>query len=255
MLQTITITSEDILHQIKLSCKIPEIIEQIVSRKVIISAAEAAGIKVEVAELQKVADQIRLGNKLDSADDTWAWLEKHGLSLDDFEEIVYGTVISSKLTTHLLNDQVEPYFFENQLNYAGAVIYEVVLDDEDLALELFYLIQEGEMSFYDVAHKYIQDIELRRQGGYRGLVRRQDLNPEISAAVFAANPPQLLKPIITSKGVHLILVEEIIQSQLDNKVRYQILVDLFNEWLKQQIKQVEVDVVIPGVETPFQLSK
>ncbi len=29
MLQTITITSEDILHQIKLSCKIPEIIEQI----------------------------------------------------------------------------------------------------------------------------------------------------------------------------------------------------------------------------------
>ncbi|MBD2167802.1 peptidylprolyl isomerase [Calothrix membranacea FACHB-236] len=255
MSQTITITSEDILHQVKLSCKIPEIIEQIVSRKVIIAAAEAAGLTVEVEELQKVADQIRLSNHLDSADETWLWLEKHGLSLDDFEEIVYGTVISGKLTTSLLANKVEPYYFEHQLAYTGAVIYEFVLDDEDLALELFYLIQEGEMSYYDVAHKYIQDTELRRKGGYCGLVRRQDLSAEISAAVFAATPPQVLKPIITSQGVHLILVEEILKTELDNKLRYQILLDLFNEWLKQQIQQVEVDVLIPGVQTPFPLSK
>jgi hypothetical protein len=47
-------------------------------------------------------------------------------------------------------------------------MYEIVLDDEDLAMELFYGIQEGEMSFYEVAHQYIQDMELRRKGGYRG---------------------------------------------------------------------------------------
>jgi PPIC-type PPIASE domain len=247
MSKTITITSEDILHQIKLTCKIPEIIEQIVSRKVIISAAEEAGIKVETEELQKAADQIRLANKLNSADDTWKWLKKHGISLDDFEDIVYSTVISGKLTAHLFKDNIEPYFFENQLNYASAVIYEVVLDDEDLALELFYIIREGEMSFYDVAHKYIQDTELRRKLGYRGIVRRQELKPEISAVVFTATPPQVLKPILTSKGVHLILVEEIIQPQLDDKLRYQIVGDLFSEWLKQQIEQVARDVIIHEV--------
>ncbi|GEA28334.1 chaperone SurA [Microcystis aeruginosa NIES-4325] len=67
------------------------------------------------------------------------------------------------------------------------------------------------MSFYDVTHKYIQDKELRRQGGYLGVQRRQDLKPEISAAVFATKPPQLLKPIVKAKGISLILVEEIIQ--------------------------------------------
>jgi len=119
-------------------------------------------------------------------------------------------------------------------------MYEVVLDDEDLAMELFYGIQEGEMSFYEVAHQYIQDTELRRKGGYRGIVRRKELKPEISAAVFAAKPPQVLKPIVTSSGVNLILVEEIIQPELDNKLRYQILSDLFAGWLKQQIEQLEV---------------
>ncbi|MEQ9355725.1 MAG: peptidylprolyl isomerase [Coleofasciculus chthonoplastes F2-STO-03] len=48
-------------------------------------------------------------------------------------------------------------------------------------------------------------------------MQRKELKPEISAAVFAATPPQVLKPIVTSKGVHLIFVEEIIQPELNNK--------------------------------------
>lgn len=240
MSQAITITNEDILAQVKLSCKIPEILEGIVTRKVIANAAAEAGIKVETEELQKAADQMRLMNKLDSADATWAWLEKHSLCIDDYEEIVYSTVISGKLAAHLFADKVEPYFFEHQLDYAGVVMYEVVLDDEDLAIELFYAIKEGEMSFYDVANKYIQNTELRRKRGYREIVNRKELKPEISAAVFAAKPSQVLKPIVTSSGVHLILVEEIIQLELDNKLRYQILLDLFAGWLKLQIDRFEV---------------
>lgn len=240
MSQAINISSEDILHQVKLSCQIPSVIEEIVTRKIIASAAADAGIKVEIEELQKAADNIRLMGKLKSADDTWVWLQKHGLSLDYFEELIYNNVISGKLAQHLFADKVEPFFVEHQLDYAGIVMYEVVLDDEDLAMELFYGIQEGEMSFYDVAHQYIQDTELRRSGGYRGIVPRKELKPEISAAVFAAKPPQVLKPIVTSKGVHLIFVEEIIQPELNNKVCYEILSNLFEGWLKQQIEQVEV---------------
>jgi len=240
MSKAITISHEDILHQVKLSCQIPEIVEQIVTRKIIEDAAAEAGIKVETEELQKAADSLRLMSQLNSAEETKVWLQKNGLSLDDFEELIYNNVISGKLAHHLFADKVEPFFVEHQLDYAGVVMYEVVLDDEDLAMELFYAIQEGEMSFYEVAHQYIQDTELRRKGGYRGIVQRKELKPEISAAVFAATPPQVLKPILTSKGVHLILVEEIIEPELDNKRRYQILSDLFAGWLKQQIAAVEV---------------
>lgn len=239
MLPSITISPNDILHQVKLSCKIPSFIKEIITRKIIASTAEDLGIKVEPEELQQSADKLRIMSQLKNAKDTWAWLQKHSLSLDDFEEIVYTTVLSEKLAAHLFADKVEPFFVEHQLNYAGVVMYEVVLDDEDLTIELFYAIQEGEISFPEVAHQYIQNTELRRSGGYKGIVQRKELKPEISAAVFAAQPPQILKPIVTSKGVHLIFVEELVQPSLDDKLRYQILSDLFSAWLKQQIEQVE----------------
>src|ERR671933_1076257 len=221
MSQAITISAQDILQQVKLSCQIPSIVEQIVTRKVVMDAAAEAGIKVEAEELQQAADQIRLISKLKTADETWEWLNKNCLSLDDFEEMVYTNVMSGKLAQHLFGDKIEPWFVEHQLDYAGAVIYEVVLDDEDLAMELFYALQEGEMSFFEIAQQYIQDTELRRKGGYRGILRRKELKSEISAAVFAAKPPQILKPIVTSSGIHLILVEETILPELNNKLRYQ----------------------------------
>ncbi|NMG21392.1 peptidylprolyl isomerase [Brasilonema bromeliae] len=240
MLNPVTITSEDVLQQVKLSCKIPEIIQEIVTRKIVAVAAEKIGIEVEDEVLQKTADTFRLINNLGSAEETWLWLQKHHLSIEDFEQIAYTSSIYGELVKHLFADKIEPYFFENQLDYIGAVMYEVVLDDEDLAIELYYTIKEGEMSFYDVAHTYVQDTELRRKCGYRGTVYRKDLKPEISAAVFAAKPPQLLKPIVTSSGINLIFVEEIVQPQLDDKLRNKITTDFFSEWLKQQIDQMKI---------------
>ncbi len=240
MSQTITITPADILQQVKISCQVPELTEGIVGRQIIAKVATEAGIELETEELQKAADQMRLMRQLHNAKETWNWLEKHSLSLNEFQTIAYNSLISGKLVAHLFGDKVEPYFFENKLNYTKVVMYEVVLDDEDLALELFYAIQEGEISFYEAAHQYIQDPELRRAGGYRGILHRQDLKPEISAAIFAANPPQFLKPIVTAKGVHLVLVEEIITPELNDQLRYKILTNFFEEWMKQQIEQVEV---------------
>jgi parvulin-like peptidyl-prolyl isomerase len=244
--QIITITQEDIFHQVQLSCKIPETIEKIIERKIIISAAEAAGIKVTKEELQQASDQMRAMSQLKDAEATWAWLEKYGLSLDDFEEIVYIALISRKLTNHLFADKIEPYFYDHQLDYAGAIIYEIVLDDQDEAIELFYEIQEGEISFYDAARQSIQDTELRRKGGYRGKVNRTEMKPEVSAAIFAANPPEILKPIVAADGIYLVLVEEIVKPELDKKLHQKIVLDLYSEWLKQQKEEVQV---ISQIET------
>lgn len=242
MSEAITIYPEEVLHQIKLSCQIPSAVEGIVVRKIIGRAVEEQGIKVEPKELQQAADNFRLLSNLRSTDATWLWLQKHSLSLDEFEELVAFSVTSSKLAQHLFADKAEHFFVEHQLDYNQAVLYEVILDEEDLAMELFYAIQEGEVNFHEVARQHIQDAELRRKGGYLGRLPRTQLKPEISAAVFAASPPQIIKPVLTSSGAHLILVEELIQSELDNMLRQEIISDLFYEWLKQQIEIFEVEI-------------
>jgi parvulin-like peptidyl-prolyl isomerase len=155
--------------------------------------------------------------------------------------------LGTKLAQSLFASQVEPFFMAHQLDFTKAAIYEVFLDDRDLAIELFYALQEQEISFSEVARQYLKDVELRRVGGYRGLLARGQLKPEISAAVFAVTPPQILKPIVTASGVHLILVEEIIQAQLTDELRQEILKQLFSAWIKQQIAQLEI---LPSTNVP-----
>jgi hypothetical protein len=57
-------------------------------------------------------------NTLDTAEDTHLLLDKHQLSVSDFEKILEFGVMSGNLMQHLFADKVEPYFYANQLNYA-----------------------------------------------------------------------------------------------------------------------------------------
>jgi len=240
MSNILKISHEDIFYHIKISCQIPSLLEAIATRKIIAETSIKESITIETEELQKAADSLRLAHKLIKAEDTWAWLNKHYLSLDNFEEIAHTNLLSAKLANHLFADKVEPFFYSHQIDYTAAVIYEVILDDEDLGLEIFYALQEREISFSEIAHQYIQNPELRRSGGYQGMRPRSDFRPEIAAAVFAANPPQLLKPITTQKGVHIIMVEEIIKPELTEQMRVKIMTELFTNWLAQQINTLEI---------------
>jgi parvulin-like peptidyl-prolyl isomerase len=254
MSDILKISHQDIIEHLKISCQIPSLLEAIATQKIITETAEKAKIEIEIAELQQAADNLRLANNLIKAEETWQWLQKHYLSLDNFEEIAHLNILSAKLAHHLFADKVESFFYAHQLDYSGAVIYEVILDDEDLALEIFYALQEGEISFQQIARQYIQNPEIRRAGGYQGVRKRSDFRPEIAAAIFAANPPQLIKPIITPKGVHIIIVEEIIQPELNEQMRVTILGNLFTNWLKEEVNKLEVVAILADEINPLSSS-
>jgi parvulin-like peptidyl-prolyl isomerase len=239
-----TYSISDFIQHIKLSRQIPAFIEAILTRQVITAAAKKADLQVRPEELQQSADALRSQNNLWTAEATWAWLQTHHLSLDDFEDMAHQAVLSAKLSHHLFDRAIEPFFVEHQLDYVQVILYEAAFEDHDLAMELYYAIQEQELSFAEVAHRYIPDPEIRRHGGYRGILRRSDLRPEVSAAVFAAQPPQVLKPIAVNKQCCLFFIEEIIQPTLDEGLRSQILTTLFEGWLKRQIAEMmgRVDV-------------
>lgn len=238
------ITNLDLIYEARIAGRIPELVKGVLRRQIVTARAQADSIAPTPAELQAAADRFRIENNLASAEATQAWLNKNLLSIDDFEDIITHNLVADKLAQHLFGDRVKEYFYQNSLDYTKAIIYEVILADRDLAMEIFYSIQEGDLSFADVAHQYITDTELRRRGGYLGKVGRKQLRPEISAAVFAAKPPQLLEPLVTAIGVHLIQVEEIIQPELDPALDRQIRAELFNGWLDEAIAHELLSVSI-----------
>jgi parvulin-like peptidyl-prolyl isomerase len=231
------INDRDLIYEAKISGKIPELIQGIIRRQIIERQVQLAEIQIMTAELQSAADQFRLVNQLESAESTNKWLQDRSISLDDFEYMITQELLAQKLASHLFGDRVEQFFHQNLLDYNYAMIYEVILEDRELAMEIFYSLQEGDLRFADVADRYISVPELRRRGGYVGKVGRKQLRPEISAAVFAAKPPQLIDPVVTAIGVHLIQVEEIVEPQLDEQLRQQILTEMFDRWLAAAIAE------------------
>ncbi|MGB7415527.1 MAG: peptidylprolyl isomerase [Thermosynechococcaceae cyanobacterium] len=194
------------------------------------------GIQFKADELQQAADQFREVNNLQSTEETLAWLQEYQLSVDDLETLVRDQIIATKVSNQLIAPQVETYFAQHRHDYAQIILYDVVLPHRDLAMELFCAIQEDEVSFWEIAHQYIQEPELRRSSGYPGPLSRRDLPPKISAAVFAAHPPQILKPILSKENVHLIFVEELIIPTLDEPLRSQIQEELFERWLTEKVQ-------------------
>ncbi|MEM8605145.1 MAG: peptidylprolyl isomerase [Cyanobacteria bacterium P01_H01_bin.121] len=241
---TAPVSYQDLLKQLKFNGQIPQLMLQILQRRMIAHVAQTHDLTVSDTELQEGADHFRLQHGLTTIQSIQKWLQQRQLTLDDFEEIVYEQLLTAKLATLLFGDRVEPYFYDNWHHYAQVELYEIVLADHDLALELFYALQEQELSFTEAARRYAETIELRRQAGYRGQLSRKDLPAELSAPVFAAQPAQLLKPIITTKGTHLLYVEEIIRPQLDEQLRLQILYQLFDHWLEEQLRKADLSSLL-----------
>ena len=231
------ISTSDLVKHLKLSLQMPNVLTGLVNQKIINQTAEQEGVIIEDEELQAAADRFRFENNLISSQDTLKWLNSYHLSVTEFEESIENNLLRQKLGKHLFKDKVEPYFYAHQLDYNQASLYEIVLPNFNLAMELFYGIEEKELSFWDLAHQYIEDDRLRRCGGYIGLKTRDRLHPEIAAEVFVfdnAQLPQILKPIAVEKKAHLIYVEEIIQPVLNDSLRQKIMDRLYESWLNKQ---------------------
>ena len=242
MLKPLEITTPAIIERLKISGQFPDLAQKVIRQQIIKDAALAKGIVVTDSELQQAADDFRVAHDLRDPNKTWRWLQNNCLTGDEFEQLIYESILTPKLIQHLLGDRVEAYFYEHQLDYQKAVLYEVVFDNFDTAIELYYALQEKEISFSQVARKYIVQPNLRRQHGYKGVLSRSELNSTISPLVFAAKPPQILKPITVNHNTHLILVEEIIEPELNDSVRSQILNKLFSDWLEKQLRLYAVEI-------------
>jgi parvulin-like peptidyl-prolyl isomerase len=229
------VNTQDLLHQIKVTGKIPELLHGIFQQRVLEVAAQELKLEISEEEIQKGADQFRVANRLETVPATQKWLDDRMLSMEDFEQLITTNLLAPKIAQKMFFDQSAPYFYQHVLDYASAVIYEIVVTDENLAFELFHAIQEGDMTFGEAAKAYGQDLESQRRGGYVGTVMRQSMSPEVSAAVFAAESSEVLEPIVVGSQVHLILAEEVIKPALTPELQEQIMWQLFQGWLQEQI--------------------
>ena len=66
--------------------------------------------------------------------------------------------------------------------------------------------------------------------------------------MFASSPPGIIKPVTTPKLVHLIWVQEVIKSELNDELREKITSELFASWLKKKFRLLDISIQLDNNE-------
>lgn len=231
----ISVELDEILNFLKKNFQLKEIYHSILSQKIINQVAEEKGLTVSAEEIQAEADQQRLAKRLEKASDTIAWLGEQMITAEDWEAGICDRLLAKKLAKFLFHKEVEKFFAQNKVNFDQILLYQIIVADQKLAQELLYEIEEREISFYDAAHLYDIDERRRQQCGFEGKLYRWNLNPNIAAAVFSKPPGNLIGPLKTALGYHLLMVETFIPAELTPERYEEILDGMFQDWLTNEI--------------------
>ena len=182
----ITINDEQVVDFLKHQIQIKDVCQRILYQQVIESAAHDYGVNITPEEIQSEADNQRYQRRLESASQTYDWLNEQLISSDDWEAGIHAQLLRKKLAEHLFEDKIEKYFAENRLDFEQVLLYRIAVPYAPIAQELFYQIEESEISFYEAAHLYDSDERRRLQCGYSGKPYRWSLGPQIAASIFSA---------------------------------------------------------------------
>jgi hypothetical protein len=229
------IEAEEIIAFLKKRVQLKDICRKILYQKVIDHAIETHQLEISAEEIQAQGDQIRRQRHLEKAEDTFAWLAEELITPEDWEAGIYDDLAAHKLAEHLFSKAVKDFFDQNQHQFEQIVLYEIIIPYEKLAWEIFYQIEEEEMSFYQAGHLYDIDPDRRIRCGYVGKVHRYDLKPNIAALVFQAIPGTVMTPFHSEQGYHIFLVEEFIPAELTNEIYQTLLNKMFQDWLAREL--------------------
>ncbi|MEA5620116.1 peptidylprolyl isomerase [Cronbergia sp. UHCC 0137] len=226
---------EEVITYLKKNLQIKEVCNNILYQKIITQAVKERDINITPEEIQVEADRIRYENRLVKANDTLAWLTDQLVLPNDWENGIRDILLTKKLAESLFAKEVEKYFLENQLDYDQFLLYQIVVPYPQLAQEICYQIQEGELSFYDAAHIYDIDERRRKHCGYEGQFSRWNLKPDVASVVFNAKPKDVLDPLIIDQKSYILMVEEFIPAELTPQRHQEILDKMFKEWLAAEL--------------------
>ncbi|RUR85026.1 peptidylprolyl isomerase [Chlorogloeopsis fritschii PCC 9212] len=235
-LPKIDINSEEIVNYLKSAMILRQVYQKILSQKLILDVAQERGIIITTEEIQDEADRQRREERLEKAVDTMTWLAEHFVSSDDWEVGIRNRLLAKKVAKALFSQEVEKFFIQNRLEFEQVILYQLIISDEKVSQEIYYQIEEGEISFYEAARLYDVDENRRKKCGYEGKLYRWALPSNINAIVFNAPPQQLIGPIKTERGYHLFIVEELIAAQLTPQIYEEILNNMFQQWLATEVE-------------------
>jgi parvulin-like peptidyl-prolyl isomerase len=226
-------SDEDILAYMRHSCKIAEIAAATERNDLILKLCEQLEIKVREEELQTAGDEFRQENKLLGASETLGWLAEQRISVEDWSQIIRISLLSKKLKEHLFGGILDDHYINNRDSYKRVALSQILVRDLAEAMKITKAIRDEKGSFCALSLEYSKGKQSKENGGFVGIRFLTELLPEITQAINDAKEGDLVGPIQTKLGYHILKVEKYLPSDL-SEIREQILESIFRQWLEEK---------------------
>lgn len=239
----ITLTVAEYLESLHLQRKLVRSVIGVMTEKLILAEATAAGISVTDAELQQASNDFRLRNGLQSAENTQEWLRSECLTERDFERSLESDILVERFIDHITHGKIEEVFAQRRSDFDQLRLRILVVHREDLAQELILQMLEEGRDFAELARNHSIHPS-RANDGLLPTVRRHELSPVIKEALSDAEVKAVVGPVVTEQGIHLLMLESVESATPDKVTTKRIRQDVFDAWLQEHMKNRKISLPI-----------
>lgn len=229
------VTVRSLLRKLQVEGQLVPLLREAMVTEFLTGQARGAGIAATAEELQATADAFRRRHGLHSAAETRAWLERHHLSVLDFEANLERELHVAKLRDRVPAEKVEAAFAASPTDFDSIRVAQTVVPREDQARELVTQVQEDGREFADVVREHglaLTHVMLHRRQVGDGLAK--------------AKPGQVVGPTATAEGFVLSRIEAVTPATLDAATRAMLGRELFDQWLASRLQDARLDLTALG---------
>jgi len=226
-------THEQILAYLRHSCKIAEIAADAERDALILSLCEQFRITVSDDELQTAGDTFRQEHKLLGASETLAWLAQQRVTVEDWSQGIRLALLTQKLKERLFGEITDTHYLTNRNSFKRVALSQILVVDLTDALRIAQALREENTSFCTLALEHSKGKQSKESGGFVGVRFLAELLPELAQAITEAKEGEVIGPIQTKLGYHILRIEKWFPTEL-SEVREQVLEFLFKNWLKSK---------------------
>ncbi|MFN6501261.1 MAG: peptidylprolyl isomerase [Nostoc sp. DedQUE01] len=224
-------TDEDVIAYLRYSHKIAEYAVLAEGHAFILNICQQLNLTVTDEELQTAGDAFRLEHKLLGISETLAWLQQQRITVEDWSRGIRLELLTKKLKEHLFGDAIDSHYLSNRQHYERVALSQILVSDLTQAKKVTYAIQESNESFCALALEYSQGKQSKQNGGFVGVRFLSELMPEIVQAISQAKEGEVIGPIHTKLGYHILRIEKRFPAEFSES-REQIFKSLFQTWLQ-----------------------
>lgn len=229
-------TDQEVIDRLKHSRRYSEFAEEVERNILIESICEQLNIKVSEDEIQNVGDTFRKQNKLYGEVETMEWLDRQRITPEEWSKGVYLQLLTQKLKEHIGGHNADSLYMNDRENWRRVALSQILVSDLATAVKISKSIREKGDSFCMLALENSKGKQSKENGGFAGIRFVAELLPEVAAAIDKAPVGEVLEPVKSKLGYHILRVEKWFAPEF-NEVKDFIAEYLFQSWLTEKIAE------------------